>query len=214
MKNAKGKASGKAGSNVKRQSTVVRGSSAVVHRPSPVTRRPSTVHRPPSSQDIRGGDPLLLPKRVSDTQVRLGVVMNPESANALGNVHGGVIMKLVDEAGGFAAMKHARRWTVTVAVDSMDFLSAVNVGDLVTFSASVNWVGRTSIEVGVRVEAEKVLTGEVTHTNSAYLVYVALDSQGRPTPVPPLILETADDRRRWDEGARRQAHRLTQSKRK
>lgn len=166
------------------------------------------------SLDIRGGDQLLLPKRVSDSQVRLGVVMNPESANALGNVHGGVIMKLVDEAGGFAAMKHARRWTVTVAVDSMDFLSAVNVGDLVSFSASVNWVGRTSIEVGVRVEAEKVLTGEVTHTNSAYLVYVALDTQGRPTPVPPLILETEEDRRRWDEGARRQAHRLGHSKKK
>ncbi len=138
--------------------------------------------------------------------------MNPEQANALGDVHGGTIMKLVDEAGGFAAMKHARNIAVTVAVDSMRFLSPVHVGDLLTLNASVNWVGRTSIEVGVRVEAENVLTGQVTHTNSAYLVYVALDAHGQPTPVPPLILETEEERRRWKEGAARQAHRLSLAK--
>jgi acyl-CoA hydrolase len=139
--------------------------------------------------------------------------MNPEMANALGNVHGGEIMKLVDEAGGFAAMKHARNVTVTVAMDSMTFISPVKIGSLVSLNASVNWIGRTSIEVGVRVEAENVVTGHMTHTNSAYLVYVALDQYGQATPVPPLIVETEEERRRWDEGAARQAHRLLTAKR-
>lgn len=140
--------------------------------------------------------------------------MNPDMANALGDVHGGMIMKLVDEAGGFAAMKHARNITVTVALDSMTFLSPVHVGDLLTLNASVNWVGRSSIEVGVRVEAENVVTGRITHTNSAYLVYVALDQYGQPTPVPPLVLENEQERRRWEQSAARQKHRLEQGKRK
>lgn len=181
-------------------------------RKSPANRHPSPVIRP-SSPDARGGDPALPPKRVGDSQVRLSLPMNPDMANALGNVHGGMIMKLVDEAGGFAAMKHARNVTVTVAMDSMTFLSPVKIGALVSLNASVNWVGRTSIEVGVRVEAENVVTGHVTHTNSAYLVYVALDQYGQTTPVPPLLVETEDEKRRWDEGAARQAHRLQIAKR-
>jgi uncharacterized protein (TIGR00369 family) len=140
--------------------------------------------------------------------------MNPEQANSLGDVHGGVIMKLVDEAGALSAMRHARHVVVTVAMDSITFLSPVHVGNLVTLNASVNYVGRSSLEVGIRVEAENVLTGQVTHTNSAYAVYVALDSVGRPTPVPPLRLESEDERRRWDEGAARQAHRLAQAGKK
>ena len=96
----------------------------------------------------------------------------------------------------------------------MKFLSPVHVGDLVSLSASVNYVGRSSIEVGIRVEAENVITGQVTHTNSGYAVYVALDANGRPTPVPPLILETEDDRRRWAEGAARQEYRLAQANKK
>lgn len=174
-------------------------------------KRPSTVHRPPSwdgRPSAFGGDSDLQPKRAADSQARLSILLNPDQANSLGDVHGGVIMKLVDEAGAISAMKHARNIVVTVAVDSMTFLSPVHVGDLVTLNASVNWVGRTSLEVGVRVEAENVLSGKVTHTNSAYLVYVALDAYGQPTPVPPLLLETDMERRRWDEGAARQAHRL------
>lgn len=167
--------------------------------------------RPRRSQEVHGGDPRLTPKRVSDSQVRLSLPMNPDLANALGNVHGGEIMKLVDEAGGFAAMKHARNVTVTVAMDSMTFLSPVHVGSLLTLNASVNWVGRTSIEVGIRVEAENVITGHVTHTNSAYLVYVALDQYGQPTPVPPLVVETEQEKRRWQQGAARQEHRLEQA---
>jgi uncharacterized protein (TIGR00369 family) len=157
---------------------------------------------------------MLPPKRVSDSQIRLAVLMNPDQANSLGDVHGGEIMKLVDEAGALAAMKHARRIVVTVAMDSMKFLSPVHVGNLVTLNASLNYIGRTSMEVGIRVEAENVVTGAVTHTNSGYAVYVALDEEGHPTPVPPLILETAEERRRWDEGAARQAYRLAQAQKK
>jgi uncharacterized protein (TIGR00369 family) len=164
--------------------------------------------------DSRGGDPRLEPKYVRDSQVTLAVAMNPADANPLGDVHGGAVMKLVDEAGGICAMRHARRPTVTVAMDSMTFLSPVRVGDLVTLRASINWIGRTSIEVGIRVEAENVLTGQVTHTNSAYGVYVALDDDGKPTPVPPLLLEGDEELRHWEEGVNRQAHRLARAQRK
>jgi uncharacterized protein (TIGR00369 family) len=130
--------------------------------------------------------------------------MLPEHANPLGNVHGGALMKLVDEAGAICAMRHARRACVTVAVDSMAFYSPVRVGELVTCSARVHYVGRTSIEVGVNVRAENVLSGDVTHTNSARVVYVALDDRGQPASVPGLVLETDDERRRFE--AARQRH--------
>jgi uncharacterized protein (TIGR00369 family) len=123
--------------------------------------------------------------------------MLPEHANPLGNVHGGAVMKLIDEAGAICAMRHARRPCVTVTVDSMTFYSPVRVGEVVTCNARVHYVGETSMEVGVRVRAENPLTGDVTHTNSARLVYVALDDQGRPTQVPGLRLESEDERRRW-----------------
>lgn len=147
-------------------------------------------------------------KRVSESRVILTQVMNVTDANLLGNVHGGMLMKLCDEAGGMAAAKHARHPAVTVTVDSMSFLSPVNIGDLVTFTAEVTWVGRTSLETRVVVMAEKVLTGETSHTNTAYFVYVALDESGHPTPVPRLILETELERQRFAEGAARQQHRL------
>src|SRR5512135_1321293 len=158
--------------------------------------------------DIRGGDPAFPGKCASDSQVTLSQQMMPSDANPLGNIHGGYIMKLVDEAGGLAAMRHARRPVVTVAVDSMSFLSPVKVGHLLTLRSAVNWIGKTSIEVGVRVEAENPITGEITHTNSAFAVYVALDDNGRPCPVPPLIVETEDEKRRFAEGAKRQDRRL------
>lgn len=147
-------------------------------------------------------------KRVKDSQVTLHKAMLPEHANYMGNVHGGEVMKMVDEAGGLCAMRHARRQVVTVAIDSMTFHSPVHVGEVVSFNASLNWVGHTSLEVGVRVEAENPLTGECTHTNTAFLVYVALDEHEHPTPVPPLILETNEDRRRWAEAEARQQRRL------
>ncbi len=152
-------------------------------------------------------------KHISDSQVTLAQFMQPEHANAQGNVHGGVIMKLIDEADGLCATRHARRPAVTVAVDSLRFLSPVHVGDLVTFTAHLNWTGRTSMEAEVNVEAENLLTGDKTHTNSAYLVFVALDQAGRPVEVPGLILETEEERRRWMQGAQRQADRLSRAKR-
>lgn len=158
--------------------------------------------------DVRGGDPSFPGKCASDSQVILSQQMMPSDANPLGNIHGGYIMKLVDEAGGLAAMRHARRPVVTVAVDSMSFLSPVKVGHLLTLRSAVNWVGRTSIEVGVRVEAENPITGEITHTNSAFAVYVALNDEGHPVPVPPLILESEDEKRRWAEAEARQEIRL------
>src|SRR5512138_463109 len=158
-----------------------------------------TDERAETGLDVRGGDPRFPGKCASDSQVTLSQQMMPSDANPLGNIHGGYIMKLVDEAGGLAAMRHARRPVVTVAVDSMSFLSPVKVGHLLTLRSAVNWVGHTAIEVGVRVEAENPITGEITHTNSAFAVYVALNDYGRPCPVPPLILENDEQRRRWDE---------------
>ncbi len=138
----------------------------------------------------------------------LSQFMQPEHANNLGNVHGGVVMKLIDEAGGLCAARHARRPTVTVAVDSMMFLEPVHIGDLVTFNAHLTFVGRTSMEVEVCVEAEEILTGKRRLTNTAYVVYVALGQDGRPVEVPSLILETEDQRQVWEQGKQRQAERL------
>jgi acyl-CoA hydrolase len=149
-------------------------------------------------------------KRVSQSRVTLTQLMGPQNANTLGNVHGGIIMKLCDEAGGMAATKHSQRPAVTVAVDSMTFHSAVNIGDLLTVSAELSWVGRTSMEVRSVVTAENVISGRVTHTNTAYFVYVALDESGRPTPVPPLVLETEEEKARFERGAGRQKRRLQQ----
>jgi uncharacterized protein (TIGR00369 family) len=154
----------------------------------------------------------LTSKHVSDSRLTLSQSMQPEHANNLGNVHGGVIMKLIDEAGGLCATRHARRPAVTVAVDSLRFLSPVHVGDLVTFSAHLNWTGHTSMEVEVNVEAENLLTGQKTHTNSAFMVFVALDANGRPAEVPGLIMETEEERRRWMQGAQRQADRLSRAR--
>lgn len=147
-------------------------------------------------------------KRVTDSAVTLGQLMNPEHANSLGNVHGGVLLKLCDECGGIVATRHARRPGVTVAIDSMHFHEPVRVGQFVTFRGRITYVGRTSMEVEVTVEAEDLLTGAITHTNSAYFIYVALDTDFRPTPVPRLQLESEAERRRFAEGNIRQAHRL------
>lgn len=135
-------------------------------------------------------------RRVRDSQVTMSVQMNPGDANPSGDVHGGTIMKLVDTAGGICATRHCRSRVVTVTLDSMSFLHPVHVGDLVTVRASVNDVGQTSLEIGVRVESEHVRSGETHHTSSAYLVFVSLDEHRHPTAVPPLIVETEDEKRR------------------
>jgi acyl-CoA hydrolase len=152
-------------------------------------------------------------KHVEDSEVTLSVVMGPQDTNGLGNVHGGVIMKMVDEAGGFAAMRHARRPCVTVVMDSMTFIEPIRVGDLVTFSAALTYAGRTSMEVRVEVVAENPIEGRSRRSNTAYLVFVALDNEGKPTPVPPLQLETEKQEQRAEEAKARQAYRKQQQSR-
>jgi uncharacterized protein (TIGR00369 family) len=156
--------------------------------------------------------PALAGKTVSASRIKISQLMQPEHANNLGNVHGGVIMKLVDEAGALACMRHAQQRVVTVAVDQMTFRQPIRLGDLVTLTAEVSYVGRTSMEAEVHVEAENPITGERTFTNDAYLVYVALDQDGNPVPVPPLIPETEDQRLRMQDGKARQDYRLSQSR--
>jgi acyl-CoA hydrolase len=134
--------------------------------------------------------------------------MELTDANLLGNVHGGEVMKMVDNAGGLAAMKHCGGPVVTVAMDEMTFIEPVFVGDVVTVRAMVNDSGRTSLEVGVRVEAENVVTGRRVHSSSAYLVFVALDAEGRPRPVPPVVAESEEEQQRQHEAKLRREARL------
>jgi acyl-CoA hydrolase len=136
--------------------------------------------------------------------------MGPADANASGFVHGGTVMKLCDEAAASAAIRHARQRVVTAAVDRMTFLLPVHVGELLTLSASVNAVWRTSMEVGVRVCAEDPLTGEVRHTNSAYVTLVAVDEAGHPAAVPALVPESPEELRREREAQVRRANRLAE----
>jgi len=135
-------------------------------------------------------------------------VMLPQDANPAGNVHGGVIMKLIDTAAAVVSSRHARANTVTASIDRLDFHSPVLVGDLLFLKACMNMVGRTSMEVGVRVEAENYITGELRHTASAYLTFVALGKDGKPVEVLPLITETEDERRRLQEALMRRKTRL------
>src|SRR5512145_2404928 len=119
-------------------------------------------------------------KRVRDSSVIMAQMMIPQDANPAGNVHGGVVVKIIDEAAGVVAARHSRSNVVTASIDRMDFHNPIFDGDLLFFKASLNYVGRTSMEIGVRVEAENLMTGEVRHAASAYLTYVAIDRQGRP----------------------------------
>jgi uncharacterized protein (TIGR00369 family) len=149
-------------------------------------------------------------KKVRDSSVVMAQQMNPQDANPAGNVHGGVIMKLIDTAAGVAAIRHARSNAVTASVDRLDFYHPVFVGDFVTLRASVNFVGRASMEVGVRVESENLLTGERLHTSTAYLTYVSLDKNGKALALPQLILETDPQRRRHGEAKTRREMRLAE----
>jgi len=134
-------------------------------------------------------------KRIKESSILLAQVMNPQDANPAGNVHGGVIMKLIDTAAGSAAMKHSRSNCVTASIDRLDFHNPVFIGDLVTLRAGLNFTGKSSMEVGVRVESQNLLTGEIRHTVSAYMTFVALDKNGKPIAIPPLILETPEEQR-------------------
>ncbi|HEX5809645.1 MAG TPA: acyl-CoA thioesterase [Anaerolineales bacterium] len=150
----------------------------------------------------------LAPKPISASRISLSQLMHPEHANLLGNVHGGWVMKLVDEAGALACMRHAQKKVVTVAIDSMTFREPIKIGDLVILKAEVSYTGRTSMEAAVEVVAENPITGEQTHTNTAYLVYVALDDEGRPSSVPQLQAETEEERQKMERAQERQQQRL------
>jgi uncharacterized protein (TIGR00369 family) len=149
-------------------------------------------------------------KTMSASKISIAQLMQPEHANNLGNVHGGWVMKLVDEAGALACMRHAQRRVVTVAIDQMVFRQPIRIGDLVILNAEVTYTGRTSLEAEVQVTAENPVTGEQTHTNTAYLVYVAMDEEGQPAPVPALYAETDDEKARMQRARDRQKHRLSQ----
>ncbi len=143
-----------------------------------------------------------------ESEAVMSELMMPQHANIMGNVFGGVILSLVDRVAAVAAIRHARKPCVTVSVDKVDFKEPIHVGELLTAHARVNYAGRTSMEVGVKIIAENVLSGERRHTNSCYVTYVALDDHGRPTAVPPVVPETPDEKRRFERAAKRRASRV------
>ena len=147
-------------------------------------------------------------RKVKESSIVTSIVMLPEDANLVGNVHGGIIMKHVDETAGIVAFRHSRNNSVTASIDSLVFHYPVFIGDLLTLKASINMTAKSSMEIGVRIESENLLTGEVKHTASAYLTFVALDKAGRPTQIPSLSLETDEEKRRNSEAQTRRSNRL------
>jgi acyl-CoA hydrolase len=168
--------------------------------------------RRPADDQPAPADPVTIPrvdpKPVAESRALLAHLMGPIDANTTGNIHGGTIMKLTDEVAALAAIKHARTRVVTVGMDRMDFLVPIYVGALVSFTACVNAAWTSSMEVGVRVEAENVLNGTIEHTNTAYLTFVALGADGRPTAVPPAQAQSPDEVRRMREAQLRRTNRL------
>ena len=151
-----------------------------------------------------------IPKPIRVSKIQLAQMMQPEHANTQGNVHGGWIMKLADEAGALASTRHAEHRTVTVAIDRMVFRHPIHIGELVLFNAEVTYAGRTSMEVEVRVTAENPITGVQVETNTAYFVYVAVDENGDPAIIPPLLIETPEEESRFIAAKERQRKRLEQ----
>lgn len=147
-------------------------------------------------------------KSVSASQVVMTELVLPSHTNSLGSIFGGVIMSWIDIAAAIAAQRHSNKEVVTASLDDLSFVAPVYKGWVVNLKSRVNFVSRTSMEVGVRVDAENPRTGEVFHTASAYLTFVALNSEGKPTPVPGLVLENDEDRRRSAEAQRRREFRI------
>lgn len=148
-------------------------------------------------------------KTVKDSSIQLTQQMTQADANLAGYVHGGSVMKIIDNTAGIVATRHVRSANVvTASIDRLEFHSPVRVGDLLRVKASINHIGNTSMEIGVRVEAEDFITGEVRHTGSAYLTFVALDENRNMIPVPPIIFETDDEKRRNAEAMERRKYRL------
>ncbi len=149
-------------------------------------------------------------KKVSDSSVTVIQQMMHEDANLYGNVHGGTIMKLVDNTAGIVGVRHSGRQMVTASIDRLDFHSPVFVGDLLRITASANYVGSTSMEMGIRIEAENYKTGKVRHTASAYMTFVALDERGKPVKIPSLEIVTEEEKRRNKEAIQRRKNRLAE----
>jgi acyl-CoA hydrolase len=160
-----------------------------------------------SSPDLAG-------KPVHESVSEYAELALPIDANGLGNVLGGKVMHLVDLAGAMAAMRHARRPVVTASVDHMSFLHPIHIGQLILLHSQVNRVFHTSMEVGVKVMVEDLMTGKKLHTCSAYLTFVALDATGKPAPIPPALPETEEEQRRYREAEERRRYRLTVRKRR
>ena len=152
-------------------------------------------------------------KTVKETAIIVSHFVTPQDANYYGNVHGGVTMRMIDDAGGVVAARHAHGNTVTASVDRIDFHNPAFVGEILTLKASLNHVGRTSMEVGVRVETENIMTGEKRHIASAYLTYVALDNNRKPVEVPPVIPESELEKLRYNQALNRRELRLAEKKR-
>jgi uncharacterized protein (TIGR00369 family) len=151
-------------------------------------------------------------KTVSDSKVLLAEVMLPEHANPAGNVHGGTIMKIIDNAALIASMRHTRMNCVTASVDRIDFISPVFVGNLLSVSASINYTSRTSMEIGARVEAECMTTGRKTHVSTAYLTFVALDKDDNPAPIPQFVPSSEEEKRRHQDAQTRREYRIQNRK--
>ena len=152
-------------------------------------------------------------KPVRESQSEYSELALPNDSNGLGNVLGGKVMHLVDLAGALAAMRHARCPVVTASIDHMNFLHPVHIGQLIILRSSVNRVFQTSMEVGVKVWVEDLLKGDLRHTSSAYLTFVAIDAQGKRVPVAPVIPETEEEKRRYDEALARREYRLEMRRR-
>jgi acyl-CoA hydrolase len=152
-------------------------------------------------------------KRIRESIATISHVVSPQDANPMGNAHGGVIMKLIDETAGVVASRHSRCTVVTASIDRLDFYTPAFIGDIITLKGSINLVGRTSMEIGVSVDREDLKTGKVYHVALAYLTMVAMDEERRPKEVPPLVLENADEKRFNREAISRRELRLAEKKR-
>ncbi len=162
----------------------------------------------------KGGEANVAGKPVSASRTEMVEVVLPQDANMLGNILGGRVMHLMDIAAAIAAHRHSKSYVVTASVDYVDFRNPIRVGELIILKSSVNRVFHTSMEVGVKIFSEDTLTGEHKHTTSAYVTFVAIDENRQPKAVPPLILETEDDRRRWKEAGERRTIRMAQRSKK
>lgn len=152
------------------------------------------------------------PRHPRESETVMSQLMEPHHANIMGNVFGGVILSLADHVAAVAAIRHSRHQCVTVSVDKVDFREPIRVGELVTALSRVNFAGKTSMEIGVKIMAEVLTTGEKRHTNSCYLTYVAVDDQGHPTEVPPIEPETPDEKRRYERAKQRRANRVMENR--